>query len=154
MRRRRIWVRKAWPITMEMFLLEEGWEYGGLWRWAALSLWLSRLHVCRGWLPERPVDMPELGLGGGGYFLICTQINHLFYPLWTSMYARGPFSSPPPCMHSKGKNRWPFSSLSGIFWENSTGRNLIKTGNSPPLTHPFKPPSLPPTAAPSPINAV
>lgn len=27
-----MWVREAWPITMEMFLLEAGWAYGrGSW---------------------------------------------------------------------------------------------------------------------------
>lgn len=57
-----MWVRKAWPITMEMFLLEEGWAYvrgrlglgvaggGGYEAMAALSLWLSKLRACRGWL--------------------------------------------------------------------------------------------------------
>lgn len=58
-----MWVRKTWPITMEMFLLDGGLlTCGGVglflggWKGAsvaALSLWLSKLHACRGWLAGR-----------------------------------------------------------------------------------------------------
>lgn len=66
-----MWVRKAWPITMEMFLLEEGRAYVGgrlgCEAVAALSLWLSKLRACRGWLagglPEKLVGMWGQGRG-------------------------------------------------------------------------------------------
>lgn len=55
-----MWVRKTWPITMEMFLLDGGLltcggvgGFGGGWRGAsvaALSLWLSKpMHAGGGW---------------------------------------------------------------------------------------------------------
>lgn len=119
---------------------------GGLWRWAALSFWLSRLHVCAGGGCLRnwwTCQGRRLGWVGGGGLLPYLLTNKPF------------ILSPVDLNGCKGDYFfWIGGLLAAIFWENSTGGNLIKTGNSPPPTHPFKPPSLPPTVAPSPTGAV
>lgn len=141
---------------MEMFLLEEGRAYVrgslGCEAVAALSLWLSKLRACRGWLagwlPEKLVGMR--GQGRGRRLLPSPLTNKPMFVFYIPE-ANSDAKLLSMALDSFRGNRWlfgcPLQCVAEFqdLLENWSVQRLIKTEVAPPPRHlkPFLSPAIP-----------
>lgn len=131
---------------------------------APLSLWLSKLHACRGWLagwlPEKPVGMQGQGWGRRLLPSVLTNKPAVFFSVLECIL-QNCFSCKTTCYVSPwfGWNRWHPAAfhgrLSSGLAETLNGQQPIKAAYAPPPILPtrhLKSPSCPPTLAPSPTS--